>query len=291
VVIAARPGSSPWRIKDMLGQIAIHTVSLHDQPALRRMFDVVQPERVFYLAAQTKRPFEFDFSDATSSVSDDLTGLLNVLSAAAAAAVAPKSFVRAGSLAEYGNGSAPYLESQREKPLNAYAASLAAGTHYAQMMQPRLPYPVTLARLALCYGPTQSSEFLIPTLIDNCRAGRPTVLRRPHDRRDLLYVKDAVCGLRRLATIPLPGGTVINLATGIALSMIEVAQQVVRTMGERQQLIVVDEVPSQPDTTSYLCGSAALARELLGWTAETDFVEGLKLTLTTIQERAHTVLT
>lgn len=291
VSIAARPGSNPWRLAGLRQRLAIHTAALLDRTALLRLFDTVRPDHVFYLAAQTRRPPEPDFSDAATGINEDLFNLLSVLSAAASSTAVPAAFVRAGSLAEYGNGPAPFVETQREKPLNAYAATMTAGTHFAQMLQPRLAYPAIHARLALCYGPGQSNDFLIPTLIDNCLAGRPTVLRRPNDRRDLIYVKDVVAGLRKLAEARLPGGTVVNLATGIAPTMTEVAEHVVRALGVRQDLIVRDESPAQPDTTPFLCGSAALAHELSGWVAETGFAEGLRVTVNMTKERANTVMT
>ncbi|NJM29152.1 MAG: NAD(P)-dependent oxidoreductase [Rhizobiales bacterium] len=289
VVIAARPQSNSWRLADVLDSVIIHPVSLLEQTAIARLFHEVRPDQVYYLVAQAKRPPERSFSDVVDSIGEDLMGLVNVMAAAAAAA--PKSFVRAASLAEYGNGPAPFLETQREKPLNSYGASMAAGTHFAQMMQPRLSYPAIHARLALCYGPGQSSEFLIPALIQNCMAGQPTVIRRPNDRRDLIYVMDVVTGLRKLANAPLPGGTVVNLATGIAPAMIEVAREVVRALGGRQEQIVIDEAHAQPDTTSYLCGSAAMARQLIDWRPETSFAEGLQRTLNAIKKNANTVVT
>jgi nucleoside-diphosphate-sugar epimerase len=279
VAIAARPESNPWRLADLHGRLKIHSVALSDRQALVRLFYEVRADHVFFLAAQAKRPPKTDFSDVNDSINEDLFGLLNVLSACAAGGSIPKNLVRAGSLAEYGNNPVPYVESQREKPLNAYAASMAAGTHFAQMMQPRLPFPAIHARLALCYGTTQSSDFLIPTLIRNGLARRQTVLSRPHDRRDIIYVQDVVEGLRKLAGASLPGGTIINLATGIAPSMAEIAKFILQALGEREDLIVFDEAPIQPDTTSHLCGAPDLARELIGWSAKTGFAQGLRLTV------------
>jgi nucleoside-diphosphate-sugar epimerase len=283
VTIAKRPSSSLWRLADVLQRVNIHTVTLPDRRGLERLFGEAQPDHVFFLAAQVKRLPQPDFSDAISCVNEDLVGFLNVLSAAASATIVPKTFVRAGTLAEYGNGPVPYVESQREKPLNAYAASMAASAHFAQMMQPRLPFPAIHARLALCYGFAQSNDFLIPTLINNILARQQTTLRRPYDRRDLIYVKDVVTGLRRIAGVPLSGGTIINLATGTAPTMAEVAKHILLILGEREDLVVFDEAPVPTDTASHICGSPDLARELLGWSAKTGLVEGLELTTNMIK--------
>ncbi len=209
------------------------------------------------------------------SISTDLVNLVAVLAAASAADAAPQVLVRAGSLAEYGDGPAPYVETQREKPLNTYAAAMTACTHYSQMLQPRLPFAAVTARLALCYGPDQNEDFLIPALIRNGLAGRPTRLERPDDRRDLVFVDDAVDALCRLAGAQLPGGTIVNVATGIAPTMRQVAQMVMHAVGADPRLIEAVDGPQSPDAIADLRASPALARDLLDWQAQTTLAEGI----------------
>ena len=89
--------------------------------------------------------------------------------------------------------------------MTAYGAGVVAATHLTAALQPRLPFRISTARLALVYGPAQSTDYLIPYLIQRCLDGLPSVVRRPDDRRDLIHVDDVVDGLLRLAEVELPG--------------------------------------------------------------------------------------
>lgn len=165
VQIIVRPQTDLWRLGKFPLRPNVHTLNLGDRAALERCFREVRADEIYHLAFQTRRQQTSNFSDVEQSINVDILNLVNILAAAAATKHSPRAFVRAGSLAEYGNGPAPYTEDQRENPLNAYSAALTAATHYTQMLQPRLPFSTYTARLALAYGPYQDQSFLIPTLI------------------------------------------------------------------------------------------------------------------------------
>jgi UDP-glucose 4-epimerase len=292
VHILARPQADLWRVADIHTSLTLHSLDLRDQGALDRCFAEARPDEVYHLATQVRWQPALDFSDTHQSVSTDVLNLIAVLAAAAAAIPPPRVMVRAGSLAEYGNGPVPYVESQRENPLNSYAAALTASTHCAQMLQSRLPFAILTARLALTYGPTQNEDFLIPTLIRNCLAGKRTRILRPDDRRDLIYVTDVSDALCRLARSELPGGTIVNVATGIAPPMRDVADLVARVVGADPALIdIIDTsgtVGEAHNAYTNICGSPALARKLLDWGASIPLIEGLQYTLDLVRDRHKT---
>ena len=292
VHIAARPQADLWRIAAIHTRLTLHSLDLHDRGALDRCFAEARPDEVYHLASQVRWQPAPDFSDALQSVSTDVLNLIAVLAAASAANPPPRIMIRAGSLAEYGNGPVPYIESQRENPLNSYAAALTACTHYSQMLQSRLPFATLTARMALTYGPTQNEDFLIPTLIRNCLTGKRTRILRPDDRRDLIYVTDVTEALCRLARSNLPGGTIVNIATGIAPPMRDVAGLVARVVGADPALIdIIDTsgtVGEAHNAYTNICGSPALARKLLDWEASITLIEGLQRILGLIRDRNKT---
>jgi nucleoside-diphosphate-sugar epimerase len=292
VHIAARPQADLWRLTDIQTNLTLHSLDLRDRVALDRCFAEARPDEVYHLATQVRWQPTPDFSDALQSVSTDVLNLIAVLAAASAANPPPRIMIRAGSLAEYGNGPVPYVESQRENPLNSYAAALTACTHCAQMLQSRLPFATLTARLALTYGPTQNEDFLIPTLVRNCLAGKRTRILRPDDRRDLIYVTDVTEALCRLARSELPGGTIVNIATGIAPPMRDVAGLVARVVGADPALIdIIDTsgtVGEAHNAYTNICGSPALTRKLLDWEASITLIEGLQRILDSIRDRNKT---
>ena len=70
------------------------------------------------------------------------------------------------------------------------------------------------ARLFTVYGPGETPERLLPSLIQAAKAGRPQRLTSGHQKRDFTYVEDAAEGLLRLGQSSAEPGAVINLATG-----------------------------------------------------------------------------
>lgn len=280
-----RPETSLDRLRGFEDRLTLYRFDAGDKDCLASCFAEAKPQQVFHCATRTRWNDETDFADAFGSVEQDLVNLLALLAAAETARPAPQVMIRVGSLAEYGPGPAPFSESQREMPINAYAAGLVAGTHYAQMLQPRLSFPVVTARLALVYGPHQSEDFLVPSLIRRCLAGQPTTLRRPNDRRDLIYIDDAVDALVRLGTAPPPAVGIVNVATGIAPTMGEVAATIVDLTGAEGTMIKSGSGETGGRGVVDLRGSPALLRDLMGWQARISLSDGLKTTVAWYREQ------
>jgi nucleoside-diphosphate-sugar epimerase len=215
----------------------------------------------------------------------DVTNLLALLSAAAEMRSGPRALIRAGSLAEYGNGAVPSDESQREEPLTTYTTAMVAGLHYSRMLQPKLPFPVVTARFALVYGPRQSDDYFLPWLMHRCRMGQRSEVSRPECRRDMIYIADVVAGLRAMAATELTGGTVLNLSTGVAPTVREIASLIVEACGADPSLVSFREDRTPNLRVHALHGSPRRAEELLGWRAQTSLAEGLQLCLADACER------
>lgn len=284
VHVIVRPGSSLDRLQKFEDRLTVHWFDVGDNNLLSHCFAEAKPQQVYHLAVRTGWKDETRLAVAFGSVKRDLVNLLTLLATADQARPAPQVVMRAGSLAEYGPGSTPFLESQREMPITAYAAALVAGTHYSQMLQPRLSFPVITGRLALVYGPGQSEDFLLPMLIRRCLAGQPSTLWRPDDRRDLLHIDDAIDALLRLGEAPPPGVGIVNIATGFAPTMREMAALVVRATGADNSLIEFSKSRSAKGVVD-LRGSTVLLRDLMGWQAIIPLPEGIDRTVAWYRDR------
>ncbi len=273
VIAIVRPrGLVPGRV--LPPGVVSARIRLEDSEALEKCMQSARPTIIYHLASDTGRDAAIPNPRETHRLTGDLRNLLTLLAAAGEAR--PRVFIRAGSLAEYGNGAMPSRESQREQPLTPYVTAMVAGAHYARMLQPRLRFPVLTARLGLTYGPGQSDAFLVPWLIQRCLAGKPSEVQRPTWRRDLIYVDDIVDGLRALATGDLPGGSIVNLCTGIAPTMSEVAELIVEATGANPSLISFGNRPASDHGIAILQGSPDLALARLGWAAGTSLRDGLR---------------
>ncbi|MDK1374230.1 MULTISPECIES: NAD(P)-dependent oxidoreductase [unclassified Sinorhizobium] len=286
VHLIIRPGSDDRRIEDLRGEIIRHNFDLQSETALKHCFSDVSPEQIFHLAARPRRAEAADLSDVRDGMREQVQVLIGLLSAAAGAARPPKTMIRTGSLAEYGAASAPFQEDMREIPVNAYGAELVAATHLLGALQRRLPFPVVTARLALVYGASQSTAYLLPWLITRCLAGEASMVRNPQDRRDLIHVDDAVGGLLRLAEAQLPGGTIINIATGFAPAMRDVARLIIAETGADPMLVSYGPADGSSGIPDFRAATA-LARSLLGWSASTPLAEGLVETVAWYREQTR----
>ncbi|WP_159587194.1 NAD-dependent epimerase/dehydratase family protein [Chelativorans xinjiangense] len=262
------------RLRRFERDIVLHRFDLRSDLELKWCIRDVAPQVVYHLAASLRRPEDMQFTDVTDCLSEDVQILVNLLSAAANSRVPPSAVVRTGSLAEYGLAPRPYREDMREEPITVYGAGLVAATHLVGALQRRLPFLVATARLALVYGPAQSTEYFVPWLIQRCLAGARSIVRRPDDRRDLIHVDDAVSALIQMGTVSLPKAAVINIATGVAPSMREVARQIIEITGADPGLVKYgagNPLHGAPD----LRGTPDLARQFLGWSARVPLAEGI----------------
>lgn len=269
----------------MASGVMVARVHLDDFEALSMYLAKARPTIIYHLASDTGRNACIPSPADPPALTGDLHNFLTLL--AAAQTVNPKVLVRSGTLAEYGNGPTPAREGQRERPLSAYATAMVAGAHYARLLQPTLPFGVLTARLALTYGEGQSESFLIPHLIQGCLAGTPCQVRHPSRRRDLIHVDDAVEGLRALARTDLPGGTIINLCSGVAPMMGDVAARIVDLAGADPALLSFGEDAESDTEITTVLGSPDLALALTGWCARTELNEGLARTVASARQPVY----
>jgi dTDP-glucose 4,6-dehydratase len=100
-----------------------------------------------------------------------------------------------------------------------------------------------------------------------------------HASRDWLYVDDDAEAIEAIieADIARVTGEVINVATGVDLSVDEIADSVLEIVGKPRSL--KRQVPERPGQVDRHVGSTDKARRLLGWHARTSFDEGLERTV------------
>lgn len=278
VHLLVRPGSRRDRLRELTGPYVLHELDMSRDGRLRWLLDYVPPDILYHLAVTPRRRGTPDLADVKAGIDEDLQFLISLLGAAATSRKPPSVMVRTGSLAEYGLAPLPYSESAREDPVTAYGAGLVAATRYIAAVQPRLPFPVITARLALVYGAGQSEDYLVPSLIARCLAGKPTLIRRPDDRRDLMHVSDAVDALRTMAHSSLEGGTILNVATGVAPTMREVARLIVRETCADPDLVTFGE-KLPPSGACDLRGAPDRMLKQVGWRTRVQLAEGIARTV------------
>lgn len=279
-----RPGSSLDRIDDWRRKVCLHHVDLSDAPAVREAVAAASPEFVFHLGGQNRGLNSAGPGAAQEAIAAIVQPLIGLIEAAAALQTPPLAFFRAGTIAEYGRSALPFRERNREAPVNAYGAAMLAATHLLEMLEPGLPFRVVTLRLALTYGPRQSDSFLIPQLVDACLDGRRFQIQRPDDRRDLIHVDDVVSAFLALAETPHVRSGVVNVCTGLAPSMREVAAEIIAAT--RCNPALIEQHRAAPgEAITELRSDPSLARELYAWSPRIPLRQGLSRLISARREQ------
>jgi dTDP-glucose 4,6-dehydratase len=185
-------------------------------------------------------------------------------------------------------GTAEYAPMDEEHPLNPrspYAATKAGADRLAYSYHVTYGLPVVIVRPFNNYGPRQHPEKAIPRFVTQALSDEPlTVHGDGHASRDWLYVDDDAEAIEAVIAAPLDTvvGEVINLATGVDISIAEVAELVLDAVGKPRSLM--EHLPERPGQVDRHIGSTEKAERLLGWRARTSFAEGLGRTVAWYRE-------
>jgi dTDP-glucose 4,6-dehydratase len=195
-------------------------------------------------------------------------------------------FILISSSEVYGTAvSDPMDESHPLNPRSPYAGTKAGADRLAYSYFVTYESPIVIVRPFNNYGPRQHPEKVIPRFITQALQDEPlTVHGDGHATRDWLYVDDDAEAIEAVIDAPLSNvaGEVINLATGVDLSVEEIADQVLDALGKPRSL--KEHVPERPGQVDRHIGSTERARALTGWYARTPFDEGLARTVAWYRE-------
>jgi dTDP-glucose 4,6-dehydratase len=185
-------------------------------------------------------------------------------------------------------GTARYSPMDEEHPLeprSPYAATKAGADRLAYAYYVTYGLPIVIVRPFNNYGPRQHPEKVLPRFITQALTGEPlTIHGDGHASRDWLYVEDDAEAIRAVIDAPLEdvAGEVLNVATGVDISVAEIADMVLDALRRpRSERRFVDERPGQVDRH---IGSTDKAERLLGWRARTSFADGLERTVAWYRE-------
>lgn len=260
------------------------------QPAVRRGMrlvrgDVRDPHLVgeamrgcevcFHLAALISIPFSY--AGPAAFLETNVSGTLNVLQAARAAAVGR---VIVTSTSEV-YGTAQYVPIDESHPLNAqspYAASKIGADQMTLAFQRSFGVPALIVRPFNTYGPRQSARAIIPAIVTQILSGQPRIqLGSLEPTRDLTFVGDTVAGFVAAATAPQVEGEVINLASNFEISVGGLARLIAELVGREVSVVSAEErVRPTASEVNRLWGANEKALRLLGWSPEYAGVEGLR---------------
>ena len=246
--------------------------------------DVVSEVDVIVNAAAESHVEKSIAEGAREFVTTNVEGTQILLDAIREAPV--ERFILISSSEVYGTAErAPMDEEHPLNPRSPYAATKAGADRLAYAYFVTYGLPIVIVRPFNNYGPRQHPEKVIPRFITQALRDEPlTVHGDGLASRDWLYVDDDAEAIEAVIAAPLDAvaGEVLNVATGLDISVAEIADRVLAAVGKPASL--KSFVTERPGQVQRHIGSTEKIERLTGWRARVSFDEGLARTISWYRE-------
>jgi UDP-glucose 4-epimerase len=214
-------------------------------------------------------------------------GTLNMLEAARREGC--KAFYYVSTSEIYGKvGSFPIRETDRPAPVTIYGASKLAGEYYAASYAQSFGLPTAVLRIFNNYGPRSHHEGdageIIPRSIVRALHGRPPIIFGDGSiTRDFYYVMDTARALAELLNREAVIGQVMNIGTGVEITMKQLLETLLRVMGKSE--LGIEFLGDRPADVPRLWVDPSRFWAIVGYRAETDFETGLRNTVAYFRDK------
>lgn len=233
---------------------------------------------VLHQAALASVPRSIDDPVLVNEV--NVGGTLTVLEESRQAGV--KGLVYAASSSAYGDSEAlPKKEDMLPAPLSPYAVSKLVGEHYCSVYSTVYGMPTVSVRYFNVFGPRQdpASQYaaVIPIFVTNLLEGKaPTIYGDGEQSRDFTYVGNVVKANIMAARWEKAAGQVMNVACGGRFTLNELYRMLCELTG-----VSIDPIYAETRVgdVKHSHADISMAEQLLGYSVETGFEEGLKSTV------------
>src|SRR3954454_7773835 len=257
-------------------------LDIRDAETLHDLAREKRPQAVFHLAAQID--VRRSLADPGFDASINVGGTANVLEAARASECRRVVFVSTGG-AIYGEGEGqqiPLGEDAPIAPLSAYGQSKYAAEGYLALYERLYGLSGVSLRLGNVYGPRQDPLGEAGVIAIFCgllkEGGRPKVFGDGKQTRDYIYVGDVVSAALAAADSDATGP--INIGTGKETDVLELIESLKSLSGNES--FEPEFAPERTGEVQRIAIDAARAERELGWRAEMDLDEGLRVTLDSV---------
>ena len=193
-----------------------------------------------------------------------------------------KTLIHTSSSEAYGTAQySPMDENHPTDPTTPYAAGKAAADMMVHSFSKVLDLDISIIRPFNNYGPRQNAEGplagIIPATAKRIKnGGRPVINGDGEQTRDFIYVKDTVRGLLLAYEKEESRGKIINLGSGIDMTMNSLLQCICDYMDYTGEW---DHREERTSDVRNLCANIERAKAVLGFEPQMSFKDGIKETL------------
>ena len=191
-----------------------------------------------------------------------------------------RRFVQIGSSDEYGSVPAPQNENIRESPISPYSLAKVSSTNLLQMLYRTEKLPIVVLRLFLVYGEGQKNNRFVPQIIKGCLLDEFFPTSKGEQLRDLCHVDDITDGILSVLENDKVNGEIINLASGVPVSIREVIETIQQYVGSGRP--GYGKVAYRNGENMQLFADISKAKRILNWSPKIPLLEGIKKTIISI---------
>jgi len=233
-------------------------------PVLSGIYDII-----FHEAAIT----DPRYGDDKEMVRSNMEGFKNIIKLALSSGA---KLVYASSASMYGNGPAPQKESQKKEILSAYAESKLAMDDMAVELYKKMH--IAGLRYFNVFGPGEAHKGRPASMIYHLvrqmkKGGRPRIFKMGEQKRDHIYVKDAVEATILAADARKNG--VYNVGTGTAVDFNGLVADINSLLGTSLKAEYIDN-PYEGTYQNHTQADTEAAEKYLGFKASYSLKDGIK---------------
>lgn len=249
---------------------------VNDRPKLWTLLQDV--DCVYHLAARVSVSESLLYPREYNAV--NVGGTVSLMEAMRDVGVQRVVFISSGAV--YGTQQEqPLREDADPSPRSPYAVSKLAAEYYVRTIGALWGIETVSLRVFNAYGPGQHLPPSHPPVIPNflrqgLRGGSIVVHGDGKQTRDFVFVKDAVRGMIAAATAKTINQSVINIGSGLEISVRTMIQKVLELTGNKAEVLYT---PRNDPGVSRMCADITLARKKLDYQPRYDLNEGLRLTM------------
>ena len=266
---------NPANLRDMVdeGRIDFVKGDICDPAAVDPLVDAADVIVNFAAETHVDRSIQY----AGDFVSTDVYGTFVLLEAARKHGIT--RFIQISTDEVYGDAPGrPSREDDALMPKSPYAASKAGADRLAFSYFTTYGTPVVVTRCVNNYGPRQYPEKLIPLFVTNVLEGKELpVYGSGTNTREWIHVDDHTRALLALIDAEGVDGQTFNVGTGVELSVLEITDRIVETLGRGKELVTYVE-----DRLGHVVRHAVDSdrlRRAVGWAPQLSFVDAMEATV------------
>ena len=250
---------------------------IRDAATVDRLFAESRPSVVFHLAAQID--VRRSVAEPAFDLDVNVAGTINLLRAAVESGAERMVFTSTGG-AIYGEGEGrelPLTEDADRRPDAPYGLSKLCAEGYLELYSRLFGLSTAALRLGNVYGPRQDPHGEAGVVAIFCGAllngSAPKVFGSGNQTRDYVFVDDVVQALLAAGRSRVTGA--FNVGTGQERSVLDVGDAIAAAYGVGFE---PEMLPPRTGEVERISIDSSRARDELGWSAKTEFVEGLRRT-------------